>query len=177
MPRKKMKHITQEQFKSMSWKNGGGTTTEIYRLTGPEAEDFVFRLSMARIENDGPFSRFDGYDRHLVLLQGNGCILDSNGKQLALTNSSNPYSFAGERKIDCRLIEGPVTDFNVIVSRNWGTALVEVSQDAKDKVIRCHDEMLFFYDLKAHELWILTNGEELKSKARKAITIRITKLS
>lgn len=172
-----MKHITQEQFKSMPWKNGGGTTTEIYRLEGEEAEDFVFRLSMARIENDGPFSRFDGYDRHLVLLQGNGCILDSNGKQLALTNTSQPYSFAGERKIDCRLIEGPVTDFNVIISRNWGTALVEVSQDAKDQLIKCHDEMLFFYDLKIHELWILTNGEELKSKARKAITIRITKLS
>lgn len=172
-----MKHITQEQFKNMPWKNGGGTTTEIYRLDGDGSEEFVFRLSMAKIENDGPFSRFDSYDRHLVLLQGNGCILDSNGKQLALTNSSSPYSFAGERKIDCRLIEGPVTDFNVIISRNWGTALVEVSQDSKDQLIQCHDEMLFFYDLKVHELWILTNGEELKSKARKAITIRITRLT
>ncbi len=172
-----MKHITQEQFQNMPWKNGGGTTTEIYRLNDEDSDEFVFRLSMARIENDGPFSRFDGYDRHLVLLQGNGCILDSNGKQLALTNSSKPYSFAGERKIDCRLIEGPVTDFNVIIGRNWGTALVEVSQDSKDQLIQCHDEILFFYDLKIHELWILTNGEELKSKARKAITIRITKLT
>ena len=172
-----MKHITQEQFRTMPWKNGGGITTEIYRMAGIEAEDFVFRLSMAHIENDGPFSRFDGYDRHLILLQGNGCILDSNGKQLALTNSSKPYSFAGERKIDCRLIEGPVIDFNVIISRNWGTALVEVSQDTKDQLIKCHDEMLFFFDVKTNELWILTNGEELKSKARKAITIRITKLT
>lgn len=160
----------------MPWKNGGGTTTEIYRLTSPEAEDFVFRLSMARIENDGPFSRFNGFDRHLVLLQGNGCILDSSGKQLALTNNLKPYSFVGERKIDCRLIEGPVTDFNIIISRNWGKALVEVLLDAKNRSIKCREEMLFFYDLKIHELWILTNGEELKSNACKAITIRIIKI-
>jgi uncharacterized protein len=171
-----MKHITQEQFKLMPWKNGGGMTTEIYRLDGKTPEGYYFRLSMAKIENDGPFSQFEGYDRHLILLEGNGCILDSNGKQLALTNSSLPYSFAGERKIDCRLIEGPVTDFNIIINRKWGTAHVEISQDTKDQVIQCQDEMLFFFDLKEQELWILTNGEELKSKARKSITIRVAKL-
>lgn len=170
-----MKHITQDQFKIMPWKNGGGTTTEIFRLDGGVTDEFVIRLSMAKVEKDGPFSLFPGYNRHLVILDGNGCILASEGKQLALTIASNPYFFEGEKEIACNLISGPVVDFNVFVNRHWGEAIVDLSNDSKDLMIKCEDDMLFFYDLQEKELWILTKGEEFKSRTRKSITIRINK--
>ena len=51
----------------MPWKNGGGETAEIaVSPPGAALDDFDWRLSMARVETDGPFSAFPGIDRTLV---------------------------------------------------------------------------------------------------------------
>jgi len=100
----------------MPWKNGGGMTTELFRLPDSHAEGFLLRLSVATVSSSGPFSNFPGIDRHLLILNGNGCVLNGEKK---LVPGSPVFSFPGELNINCELVDGTVTDFNVMVKRGW----------------------------------------------------------
>ena len=104
------------------WKNDGGWTTEIARgcIGGADAQGdgFDWRLSIADIESDGPFSPFPGMDRDLVLVAGNGIELDiDEDTPLRLDRRFQQVRFAGEQRVGCRLLAGPTRDFNVIVRR------------------------------------------------------------
>ncbi|MCE2667350.1 MAG: HutD family protein [Limnohabitans sp.] len=55
------------------WKNGGGTTQSL--VCWPSPSDWVFRMSVARIDSDGPFSEFKGVDRWFAVLSGEGVVL------------------------------------------------------------------------------------------------------
>jgi environmental stress-induced protein Ves len=102
----------------MPWKNGGGSTAEIAVFPpGASLDDFDWRISMARVEADGPFSFFPGVDRTLTLLDGDGLELRSHGKARILTADDPTLRFAGEEPIAARLIAGPLTDFNVMTRR------------------------------------------------------------
>src|ERR1700720_3517473 len=58
------------------WKNGGGSTTEIAAAPeGASLDIFDWRISMARVASDGPFSDFPGIDRTLAVVSGHGLAL------------------------------------------------------------------------------------------------------
>jgi environmental stress-induced protein Ves len=103
----------------MPWKNGGGVTTEM--AVFPESsglDDFEWRLSMATVASDGPFSLFAGVDRTLAVLDGEGIVLSVQGMADAtLTRTSPPFAFAADRSASARLISGPITDFNAMTRR------------------------------------------------------------
>lgn len=107
-------------YQRMRWKNGAGWTSEIYRLDDPTASDgapWLWRLSIAELERDGPFSVFPGIDRELVMLSGNGlnlCFDDGETHQL---KPIERLSFAGERGAYGALIDGPSRDFNLMWQR------------------------------------------------------------
>ncbi|MEU6312691.1 HutD family protein [Streptomyces sp. NPDC047014] len=103
------------------WKNGGGVTREI--ATGPEGagmDDFRWRVSLAEVAGDGPFSAFPGVDRTLTLVEGAGMDLRVGGVRRLVDERFAPQDFAGDEPTDCRLIAGPVVNFNVMYRR--GTA-------------------------------------------------------
>lgn len=103
-------------LQAQPWKNGGGLTTEI-AIDPPNAtlEDFRWRVSMAKIERDGPFSAFPGITRWITLVEGNGFILDfSDGSTLEVTKPFEPHQFDGGLAAQCRLINGPCRDLNVM---------------------------------------------------------------
>ncbi|WP_192247683.1 HutD/Ves family protein [Mesorhizobium silamurunense] len=114
-------------YRVMPWKNGGGTTTEIaVSPDGAGLDDFDWRISMARVETSGPFSSFAGIDRTLSVLEGDGIVLDIDGKPPArLTTSSEPLSFAGDVPTSAALVGGPITDLNVMTRRSRMTHTVE----------------------------------------------------
>ncbi len=61
------------------WKNGGGTTREIaVRPPGAGMDAFAWRVSVADIVADGPFSAFPGIDRQIALLDGAGVHLQAH---------------------------------------------------------------------------------------------------
>jgi environmental stress-induced protein Ves len=103
----------------MPWKNGGGTTTEIaVAPEGASLDDFDWRISMAHVGQDGPFSSFPGIDRTLSVLTGGGITLAfGDGERMRLDRSSAPYPFAADRAVDGLLVSGPIDDLNVMSRR------------------------------------------------------------
>ena len=105
-------------YRRVRWKNDGGWTTEIARDPADDALDFRWRVSIADIESDGPFSLFPGVDRDLVLLSGAGMDLDfADALPLRIDERFQHVHFRGECETQCRLIAGPTRDFNVMVRR------------------------------------------------------------
>ena len=117
----KFRHITPEQYLRQPWKNGGGSTTELIKQVVDS--QLLWRLSIAAVEQSGPFSDFSGFDRTIMLLKGNGMVLsigDATGQAIEyrIDHRYTPFEFAGEAKTHCRLIDGPVEDFNLMVDRH-----------------------------------------------------------
>jgi environmental stress-induced protein Ves len=101
----------------MPWKNGQGVTHEIARepATG---ESFLWRLSIAEVAADGDFSLFSGVDRTISLIQGAGMELDfTEAPGRRIDRPFRPFDFSGDWHCRCRLIDGPIRDFNLMVDR------------------------------------------------------------
>lgn len=103
----------------VAWRNQGGTTREVAAEPFGAGADqtFAWRVSIARVERDGPFSSFAGIDRTLWLLAGNGMQLDIDGRTVRLDTPLRPIAFAGEANVRVRLFDGPTEDLNVMVDR------------------------------------------------------------
>ncbi|MCB1049227.1 MAG: HutD family protein [Acidobacteria bacterium] len=107
--------IGPESFVEKPWKNGQGKTLELAVETQEGSEAWNWRLSMARVEADGPFSDFSGYERHLMLIEGRG--LDLRHEHHADQILIQPFEhvvFGGDWQTSARLVSGPITDFNVM---------------------------------------------------------------
>ena len=112
-----MRVIPARDNRRVRWKNDGGWTTEIARDPA-DGEPFRWRISIAEIERDGPFSAFPGIDRELLLIDGGGIELDiDEAPPRRLTQRFERVRFAGESRVDCRLLAGPTRDFNVMADR------------------------------------------------------------
>lgn len=117
------------------WKNGGGLTREIVcQPAGADLAHFDWRVSIAHIASDGPFSAFPGVDRVITLLDGGGVQLDAadGGALHRLDTPWQPYAFEGERPLHSRLLGGPCDDFNVMTRRGVCHASVQVWRATRD---------------------------------------------
>ncbi|PQV47480.1 HutD family protein [Paraburkholderia sp. BL21I4N1] len=145
------------------WKNGGGVTREVAAVPEQAGLDsFVWRVSIADVAQAGPFSRFAGIDRTLVLLSGAGMLLDeiagpervaageaaSGGvvKTHALTQPLDIARFAGETPIDARLVDGATRDFNLMVRRGAARGEVDVWRGATQHVLSADVVLLYCAD-------------------------------
>lgn len=72
------------------------------------------RISMADIASDGPFSVFPGVERWFAVVTGAGVVLAFDGKECIAKAGDAPLSFSGAAAPDCRLIEGPTRDLNLV---------------------------------------------------------------
>lgn len=100
------------------WKNGGGSTTEIAVFPpGAGFDDFDWRVSLATITQDGPFSAFPGIDRTLALVDGDGVLLDFGDERVVLSPSEPLIEFDGEEIVHATVSGANTTDFNVMTRR------------------------------------------------------------
>lgn len=117
------------------WRNGGGETREIVSWP-PGAADFSWRVSIATIAQDGPFSVFAGIDRSITLLNGAGVHLLSEhlfAEQRvdhALIHPGEPFAFSGDVALSARRIDGATTDFNIMTRRDVCRAAVTAHGDS-----------------------------------------------
>ncbi len=115
----KLTHLRPADYKTMPWKNGGGTTTELMAESNGASAGYDWRLSIASVTASGPFSDFSGYDRSIMLVEGNGFSLEfAEAGTHHLVRGFVPLRFDGAWQTNCTLIDGPVKDFNLIARKN-----------------------------------------------------------
>ena len=105
-----------QEFRRERWRNGAGWTREV--LSMPEdAAAFDWRASIAEIDQDCSFSRFEGCERHMVLLAGDGGRLEfADGRSIELAPPHGRASFDGDQAPACT-VSGRLQVFNLIARR------------------------------------------------------------
>lgn len=130
----RMQIIRKSSFTAVPWKNGGGITHEAIRVPAT-GSTFRWRVSVAQIDASGPFSNFAGYQRRMVLLRGSGVRLTFDGSHHQdLRAAGDLAAFGGAVATRCELLDGPCTDFNLMVSDSlpgW-TAAVESLREPRE---------------------------------------------
>ncbi|QYZ69502.1 HutD/Ves family protein [Neotabrizicola shimadae] len=108
------RHLTPADYRHQPWANGRGVTVELARADGPDG--LIWRLSMATVAEDGPFSLFPGIERNLTVISGPGFRLE--GSALALkARPMAPVAFPGDVEISAVGVAAPSQDFNVMTAR------------------------------------------------------------
>jgi environmental stress-induced protein Ves len=113
-----MRILRREHYRQMPWKNGAGLTEEVMTYPkGSDISDFGWRLSIAHVGADGPFSVFAGIDRTIALLGGDGLILDLPDRSVELAADGPPFAFSGDLVVSSRNVGGPTIDLNIMTRR------------------------------------------------------------
>lgn len=146
---KPFKIYSPQSFQTLPWRNGLGSTVELLAETPNKNEDFSWRLSIASVANDGPFSDFSGYDRTLLLLEGSGITLNKPNGVFKVLNSSLDYAnFKGEDLIDATLHDGPIKDFNIMTLRSICTSSVTAIDETSESLLNINADKLLVYSIK-----------------------------
>ena len=134
--------IVPSQWRSQSWKNGRGTTSEVLRL--PDSDDYDLRISVADVTESGPFSTFPGYTRWSLLLDG-GPVWLGERRLTALSQLD------GASPIEAR-VDAPARLLNIL---GRGIA-VGVGEEEADIVfdLATHETRVFDRPTRASGVWI-----------------------
>jgi hypothetical protein len=100
----------------------------------------VVRLGQAWVRADSPFSIFPGYQRWLVVVAGEGLIL--NQRHLA---PLTPLQFSGEEQIACQKLGAEVVDLGLI----YNPEVVSAEMKLVEGEVRWNAGLAYLYDLKS----------------------------
>lgn len=173
----------QQDFKRLAWKNGLGFTTELARHTIGD-DDFLWRLSIAEVKTDGPFSNFAGYLRNLVLLDGKGITLTHDETHSDVLAKQFEFAcFDGKAKTVASLHDGPITDFNIMTRHQRCLASVHTALTNDDNQIELGSDLVFVYaasedmtvTIEQYGNQLLTQGELLEIKGARQRRLSIDK--
>jgi environmental stress-induced protein Ves len=130
--------LTRDQQRAMPWRNGGGTTRELM-VEPPGAtfdSGFAWRLSIADVAKDGPFSELPGLDRSMVVIGGPGMTLEFPMGRREAVEPFSVFRFPGEVPCTGHLTGGPVTDVNAMTARGKARHAVRVIEvDAAPRAV------------------------------------------
>lgn len=101
----------------MAWANGRGITREV--VASPATDDWTWRISIARVDDDGAFSVLPGVDRALVIASGGAMDLRIGDRRETI-NRFESIQFSGDESAVVSLRGGPVDDVNLMVRRGHG---------------------------------------------------------
>ena len=127
-----IRHLTLADYRAMPWANGRGTTLELARLDGPDG--MIWRLSIASVVENGPFSLFPGVDRILTVIDGPGFRLVGSGMAMAAAPWV-PVAFPGDVALAAWGVTAPSMDFNLMAARDRCRASVTFLGIAPDNAV------------------------------------------
>ena len=153
--------ISPEEFATIPWKNGLGETTELAINDDASLGDFIWRLSIASVANDGVFSDFSGYERNLILIEGEGITLEHDGKSRdVLANKLDVANFDGGCETMGSLAAGAIRDFNIITAKDKVLTQVDCYiAPSQVEVTLAKNTLCFVYSLSG-ELIVQTSQQE-----------------
>jgi environmental stress-induced protein Ves len=115
--------LTWDELEATPWRNGGGSTRGLAASpAGAGMADFDWRVSIADVAADGPFSAFPGVARVIMLIEGPEMVLSVDGRTHRL-GPHDALAFPGAAETSCRVPSGPTRDLNLMtrIGRAEGT--------------------------------------------------------
>ena len=112
----------------MPWANGRGTSYEI-ASDRIESGEWTWRLAMAPVNEDGPFSRIECVNRSLAVVDGAGMSLSVDRKKLQCL-PMQVVRFRGDAITEATLTDGPILDINLMVRRKEANGEMAILSDA-----------------------------------------------
>ncbi|MEU8785615.1 HutD family protein [Streptomyces sp. NPDC048637] len=120
-----MRILRAEGRPATPWSNGGGVTREIaVHPPGAGWDTFAWRVSLADVTRDGPYSPLPGVRRILTVVDGAGLELTVDGTTRLLPDRYRPFAFPGGAATGSRLLDGPVVNLNVMLREGRADATV-----------------------------------------------------
>lgn len=115
-------------YRRVPWKNGLGTTLELATDAAEPGGPWTWRLSVADVPERAAFSRFDGIDRRLAVLEGAGMDLYEAGssRAIAVPREGQAHAFRGEDAQEGAPIGAGVRDANLFLARSAWTGAMRV---------------------------------------------------
>lgn len=107
----------------MPWANGRGTSYEVVRGGG---DPWSWRVAIAPVVEDGPFSSLPGVDRWLAVMDDAPIVLVIDGTECG-AHRGEVVAFAGESQVTARLPDGPTRDCGLMVRRGFATGGMRVT--------------------------------------------------
>jgi environmental stress-induced protein Ves len=95
------------------WRNGAGIRRDL--LDGPGPGEWLWRVSLADIAADGPFSTYPGTRRWFAVVKGVGVELRFGTRVERLVRGSEPLSFDGGDAPSCKLVDGEASALNFML--------------------------------------------------------------
>ncbi|NNP69571.1 HutD family protein [Acinetobacter sp. Ac_5812] len=171
-----IQHLGAADYQQMLWKNGAGYTIELARSDGDSLDAFDWRISMADVKTSGDFSKFNGMQRILTVLEGAGIILniDDDSEHLKTLESAQ---FSGDSTTSCELSDGPIRDFNLIYNpEKWRSRYQWIFDSASAEIFSSAD-LIFIFNQSSEPLEIavdrqifrLAHQQSLKIEQQKAL--------
>ena len=104
-----------DEHSAMPWANGLGTSYEVASDRNVDGV-WTWRVAIAPVVLDGPFSVMPGVDRELVVIEGNGMVLEVDGESVECL-PGRVVRFSGDSTTFARLIDKPVVDLGLMTVR------------------------------------------------------------
>lgn len=95
-----------------AWPNGRGITRDYAVRTATDGS-FLWRVTLADLTEDAPFSRMPGTERVFTIARGNAVELTIDGAARRC-EPFHPVCFSGGSDTSCRLLAGPARALNVM---------------------------------------------------------------
>lgn len=156
--------IDRATARRMPWKNGAGLTIELAIAPATAGLDnFEWRISSAQVAGSGDFSCFAGVDRSLALLAGDGLRLQRGQVEPLLVTTQAPVvAFPGEQAISSELLDGPITDLNIMTRRaDWTHSLQQLHLRGRQRLNSTADVLLIYCHSGGPLYCQLASGEQL----------------
>lgn len=165
-----IKQFTSADYRQMLWKNGAGYTVELARSAGENLDTFDWRISMADVKSAGDFSRFNGMQRILTVLEGQGIELYIDDEYESLTTLQS-VQFSGESATRCELIDGPIRDFNLIYDpKQFHARLQWYFEPTKTEIFSSAD-LIFIFNQSTELLDIEIDGQVFQLQHQESLYI------
>ena len=120
------------EHRAMPWANGLGTSYEV--ASDRNVDDvWTWRVAIAPVVLDGPFSVMPGVNRELVVIEGNGMVLNVDSESVKC-EPGQVVRFSGDSVTIASLVDGPVVDLGLMTVRDSVIGSMVVTADAGDVI-------------------------------------------
>ncbi len=169
------------EHRAMPWANGLGTSYEVASDRNVDGV-WTWRVAIAPVVADGPFSAMPGVDRELVVIEGNGMELEVDGESVECL-PGRVARFTGDSATFARLVDGSLVDLGLMTVRGVVTGsmvvVAGVGEVVESDVLVAIGDAVFEdekgknYRLGSKDALLNTRGHQLVLLGGTAIAIQV----